>query len=408
MNTSNPTHTDPEELRLMQDTVKLGKNMLQLFAGSEAVTSAAGRALVGKIRQIDDHRAKASAPVVPERCEPPKELRHHKWHWLSYRVDVGVEPWQELWHFDGNDHWSSYGIAFGRDPISQAAEGWKWHSVASPSNPDIRQPTATAPKVDRYGNRQPWSEVVELADALVRGTDDGTGYALLSALIEMRRSEGRSIPGEQADIRQLPTDEAIDALQHTHLPCSTAADLRPSVYRAIVRNAISHFSPSVSPKRLGDDEDVRGMLLAHIAYNVDFAGLVKTLCDAIRALMDNRTFDFSLAAKLEAEVEAALDAIGQGKPPETGGQNTSTANGLGQENASQPAASAQQEPDDEALIRFLRRYDLEGGFYTRMLKDALARFSASISDDQLLKIRDYARTDSTTQYLTDARGVVGR
>lgn len=67
------------------------------------------------------------------------------------------------------------------------------------------------------------------------------------------------------------------------------------------------------------------------------------------------------------------------------------------------------EPTDEALIRFLRRYDLEGGFYTRMLKDALAQFNASISDDQLKELRTIALTrDGVDLYLTDARLVVGR
>lgn len=132
---SNPI--DPEELRLIEVVAEAALVLCGPSRGNKL-------ALLDDLENAADHlavyrdrRAKASAPVAPERCEPP-EGQHcdSTWHWLHIPSLIGLAGTFEPWC------WSDAGNWFQSLDDQSTAEymhkvGWRYHS---PCAPDIRQP----------------------------------------------------------------------------------------------------------------------------------------------------------------------------------------------------------------------------------------------------------------------------
>jgi len=119
--------TDIETERLREAVVEAAKRWSMCSSNIEDAQ------LLYALKDLEEHEDAKAAPEPAPRCEPPKETDFYKWHWLTYRPDLGLDHYLELWHWDGN-HWSSYGLAEGRDRISQAKEGWSYHSRAIPDS----------------------------------------------------------------------------------------------------------------------------------------------------------------------------------------------------------------------------------------------------------------------------------
>lgn len=133
---------DEEEMRLRDAVVEAA----DAWGYSDQAETSPVAELALAIVALRDHRAKASAPVAPERCEPPEEFRSELYHWL----DGPKGPVPARWNAEQEGVW----VTYGGEMTPEKAVDLKL-SYHSPAHPDIRKPVTDAAIIE-FARQSDW------------------------------------------------------------------------------------------------------------------------------------------------------------------------------------------------------------------------------------------------------------
>lgn len=331
---------DPEEL--LRDAVVEAALSWDGEWRSEIEADTAYGALTSLLQNLRDHRAKASAAVVPERCEP---VRCEFVNEIGNRIVIEV--------------------------IVGRVDELPFFSITGPHS-----------KIESYVTRK---ELAALVETIQKAT-----------------------PQSHPDIRVEPTDGEIRKFVYDR-GWSVSSE---SVMVKFVKATLAHFSPTVSPvepKKLGEAQGrCETTLTERFANPACFCRTYEGNLGPCKTFEVGAKYGFCIYCDHTLTCHEALN-------------NNITDNGLGQENATQPAGSVQQGPSNEEVAELARLHvdqlsELPGNLVgyvfnmfglERFSRTLLSQHSNPISDDILLTLRDYALTRAGKDlYLTDARRLV--
>lgn len=413
---------DPEEQRLRDAVVEKSMHWQKLSREATSLeqdgrySDAEDEALFA-CQALRDHRAKASAPVAPEpRCEPPVEFRGEQYHWLERGgVCVPAEWYMDAWQICG-----LHGASDGGTP-AEAARGLGWRYVGpchlhSPASPVTRVEPSQSALADFRDN---WSAAhgghleftSYLTDAIAHFNAPARVVPTDAEIEDFRRHMQNADPGSKTYLlaaiyrfsfaptaAPVPIDNREFPAEIAEKLCELVAPTWGDEFFYPVSLGTGKFQVRVS-RDLGLPSP--GPSAIAIANELEQAPELLPCPFCGCTCLSDRTTDGRFYYVQCGECGAMSEALATAEDAARAWNRRRP--------TPEPAPDVRREVSDEEIVALWRETEAGPGYTIRRFARALlAKHSPSISDAQLLKIRDYALTRAPEQFLNDARKVVGR